>query len=135
MNISEIKPKELSLIEPWWEHDQTPHYEQPKASTLKIQNRHTFLAWQEQKPIALLETEFTKTCTYIGIVIEPEVRNCGRGKKVLWEFMQLKIFADTKKFVAGIDPQNKISQRLFESMGFTYETTDKDGILDYVWIK
>lgn len=84
-------------------------------------------------PIFVDEPEARRRTAGLAVVVDPERRREGWGARAVASFIAHPDLTAAECFMAGIEPDNFASRRLFECCGFTLETElpDWEGMLDY----
>ena len=80
--------------------------------------------------------EIIEEIGYISIMVNPEEHSKGHGKKILSLFLQKMsqiVNRKIKYIQAGIDPENVVSKRCFESVGFEFDKNGEDGEMIYLY--
>lgn len=133
----------LPVTEAWFEDIETQRWlggiEWPKIAlrmAAEYPNEHTecevagrfvFLAWNEEKPVGLVDTEQYKDGTAgLALVIDPSKRRRGLGSEIIQAVARRPEIARTRKLRVGIEPDNRAGVRCFERAGFMPEPEEPD---------
>ena len=73
---------------------------------------------------------------YPGLVVNPELRGQGYGRRALRAALARPELAGCRRFVAGVEADNLAARRCVEAVGFALAgaSPDADGFLTYVYL-
>jgi RimJ/RimL family protein N-acetyltransferase len=125
--------KDLEILSEWFEDAETKSrfggylpLEKTYSNMCKIKNQRTFIFKDDDKMVGLATIEEDKE-TYISILVNPQFRKQGYGKKVLFEVLKL---CRAATICAYIEKDNTNSIKLFTAFGFR-PTSEDDGMICY----
>lgn len=102
---------------------------------LQEKNRQCWMVRMNNEQVGFVDFEMNpmENLAWIGLVIKPELRNKGLGKRILQEFLAQSSVRSFSEIRAGIEPDNIASVRCFTALGFKplHEKPDEEGIIDY----
>ena len=82
-------------------------------------NVFSWTVWQDEHCIAELQLDIdAERIGYIDIVVNPDFRNSGFGKRVIREFLAMPKHPNLRRIEAHIETDNPASLNLFKSVGF-----------------
>jgi RimJ/RimL family protein N-acetyltransferase len=98
-----------------------------------------YLAWMAQEehfPVGMvsLETSPDETAS-VGLIVKPELRNRGYGKRILREVLSRAEVAPLRALEVGVEADNSAGLRCAAAVGFSGWTSepDADGFLTFVY--
>lgn len=96
---------------------------------------YVWLAYHEEKPVGTVFIELDGESAYIGLIINPSLRNQRYGKALVREVMNHPELQSVHTWVAWIEADNKPCLACFKSLGYVTddEETDEDGFYNLVY--
>ncbi|WP_277669002.1 GNAT family N-acetyltransferase [Caproiciproducens galactitolivorans] len=76
--------------------------------------------------VGKVDAEIENDKVYVSIIVNPDYRRKGYGKKILQQIINRFEKTEIKQIIAGIFYTNEASKRLFFSVGFVPLSTDPD---------
>lgn len=91
-----------------------------------------FKAYERGRLAAAVHCELQEHTLYMDIMVLPQWRCCGIGTQVLQDVLQGVLIPDFDQIEVSIDEANTASIRLFEKMGFLFES-QTDELRSYLY--
>jgi len=135
----EVNMNHIPVVNSWY-HDPDSHYvEELTERFIKYvasnPNHYCWIIYQNNDPVGKVAYEIVEQKAYIDILINPDFRRKGLGKKILEQVKNRPEISSIEQIVAGIKHTNISSINLFKSVGFDAEGNeiDSDGFIDYIY--
>jgi len=141
--LTKIDVSNLSALETWFQDSELQTrlggmlpLEQYLNLVHTTPNRETWMAYVKNTPVGLVDLEFYSDNTAsISLLVNPELRNCGYGRKILNTALSQPEVATLKVIEAMTEADNAASLRCFKSIGFIeqFSEPDEEGFLKLVY--
>jgi len=98
---------------------------------------HAWMICESGAPVGHLQLDTDIEATgYIGLVVKPELRNRGYGKRVLRAFLERPEAGRLDRIVGCAEVDNVASHRCVEAVGFVQQGAepDEEGFLSFVYV-
>lgn len=135
--FKELDASYVSIVNSWY-HDTDSSYveeltEQFVDYATTDPNYYAWIVFLDNVAICSVSYEIEDQIAYISIIVRPEYRGQGYGKRIIEQVKERPEIKATQKIVAGIKHSNKASVGFFQSLGFVAEGSevDNDGFIDY----
>jgi RimJ/RimL family protein N-acetyltransferase len=139
LKFNSISIEHIPVVNSWYSDADSFHVEKLTEEFIHYvaSNPHydSFIISNGKELIGKVDFEIEKDKAYIAIIIRPEFRRRGYGKKVIQSILSKYANTGIKQVVAGIFHTNEGSIRLFTSIGFIPMNgyPDEDGFINFVF--
>jgi RimJ/RimL family protein N-acetyltransferase len=137
--FQDINIEHIALINSWYHDDDSFHVEKLTEQYINyVASKPDFYCWiisNNNEFIGKVDFEIEEDKAYISIIIRPDYRRKGYGKKVLEQIINRYVNTGITQIVAGIYHTNEASIRLFSSVGFIpiCNEPDQDGFINVMF--
>jgi RimJ/RimL family protein N-acetyltransferase len=133
----------LHLLQSWFEDDEfEQHYYRPTDTWLEyVCNKpgvHAWIIYEDGVPVGHLQLDTEADGTgYVGLVVKPELRSRGYGKRILRALLDRPEVRWLKRIVGTAEADNVASHRCLQATGFLQQGSepDEEGFLTFVYNK
>lgn len=135
----DINIEYIPAVNSWYCDDDSFHVEKLTKEYINyVASKPDHYCWiisSNNEFIGKVDFEIEEDKAYISIIIRPDYRRKGYGKKVLQQVINRHVNTGIKQIIAGIFHTNEASKRLFSSVGFLplSNDPDKDGFIDFMF--
>lgn len=135
----DINIEHIALVNSWYWDGDSFHIEKLTEQYINyVASEPHFYCWIisiNNEFIGKVDFEIEEDKAYISIIIRPDCRRKGYGKKILEQVMKRYANSSIKHIFAGIHYTNEPSQKLFLSVGFIplSDEPDKDGFINVMF--
>lgn len=135
----DIKMEHIPVVNSWYCDADSFHVEKLTEEFIHyIASNPDYGSWMilnNNEFMGKVDVEIEEDKAYISIIIRPDCRRKGYGKKALQQIINKYMNTGIKQIIAGIFHTNEASKRLFSSIGFTPLSNDPDeeGFIDFAF--
>lgn len=139
LSFQEVNRAHMPVVNSWYFDQDSFQVEQLTEAYIdyvsSAPNAHCWIISSDHRIIGKVDLEIEEDKAYIAILINPEDRGKGYGKRVLGEVIQRFENKGIKQMIAGIYHTHEASKRLFTSVGFMpgSKEPDEDGFINYLF--
>lgn len=138
IEFERLNDHNISVLEDWFEQGNnlnkfTSDYSDITTlfKLINLQDRYIWLVKKDNEYVGLVDFEVIGDTAWISFLVKTSAQNQGIGRKMLIQSFNLPELRTVRKYCAGVEKENSISQKLLESLGFKFINLDKDGVINY----
>ncbi|MFD0868135.1 ribosomal-protein-alanine N-acetyltransferase [Chlamydia abortus] len=134
----DINMEHIPIVNSWYCDTDSFHVEKLTEFIHYVTSNSDYDCWMissNNEFIGKVGVEIEEDKAYISIIIRPDYRRKGYGKKALQQIINKYMNTVIKQMIAGIFHTNEASKRLFLSVGFIplSNDPDEDGFINVVF--
>lgn len=135
----DVTMEHIPIVNSWYHDADSSHVEKLTEEFINyVASNPHYDCWiisSNNEFIGKVDAEIEDSKVYISIIISPDYRRRGYGKKVLQRSLDQYADSGITQVIAGIFHTNEASKRLFLSAKFLPRSNDpdEDGFIDYVF--
>lgn len=135
----DIHIEHIPIVNSWYRDADSFHVEKLTEEFIHyVASNSDYDCWliaSQNEFIGKIDVEREKDKAYISIIINPDYRRKGYGKKALLQIIHTYANTAIKLIIGGIFHTNEASKRLFLSVGFIPMSNepDEDGFINVVY--
>ncbi|HLU20992.1 MAG TPA: GNAT family N-acetyltransferase [Bacillaceae bacterium] len=127
----EINMNHIPVVNSWYHDNTDSSYVEELTESFVMYvasnpNHYCWIVYQNNVPVGKVTYEIVEQKAYIDILIRPDYRRKGLGKRIIEKVISRSEISSIKQIVAGIKHTNTASINLFKSVGFDAEGSEID---------